>query len=593
MWRKALSWRWLPIVLAVLLSLPSLRFGLVADDYWHRAFLKHDTTWVPVQPGKLWLFSFADGNPAGAQTILEAGFAPWWFSPELRIAFFRPIASLTHAFDYLVWPASPLLMHVHSIAWYVAIVVVVGRLFRRMLPGFAGGLAALIFAIDHTHGLPIAWLANRNALVAATFAFASLAIHHDAARAREDRRSWRRSLLSAAFLALALGSGESAVAILAYLGSHALFLDDRPARTRLLSLAPHAAVTLVWVVVYRAFRFGVYHSGIYVDPTREPLGFLKNAATSLPLLVASELGGPTPDVYPFSPSHVQAAFVIVALVVVAWSAVAIGRLLRAEDAAERRLARFFAVGAVVSVLPACATFPSARLLLISGFGLVGLVAMVAYATIERARSMDLTGARKALARSFAVWACGGHVILSPLVFQVSLHQMVFFERIVERYAKDVPTDPDTPPKRLVLVNAPETAFAYYLVVTHIERGEPAPRRLLMLAGASRDVHVTREAERTLLVRVDQGFYRTASELLYRPIDAKLPLGTTITLTDLRLTITKLTPDGVPEEVRFTFDHPLEGDRYVLRASDANGLVPFVPPPIGQTVTFAGRTPTLM
>ena len=171
--------------------------------------------------------------------------------------------------------------------------------------------------------------------------------------------------------------------------------------------------------------------------------------------------------------------------------------------------------------------------------------------------------------------------------------MVFFERIVAKYAKDVPTDPSAPPKRLVLVNAPETAFAYYVLVTHIERGEPAPGRLLMLAGSSRDVHVTREAERVLRVRVDRGFYRTASELLYRPIDAPLPLGTTITLSDLQITVTKLTADGVPEEVRFSFDHPLDGDRGVLRASDANGLVPFVPPPIGETVTFAGRAPTLM
>ena len=54
---------------------------------------------------------------------METGAAPWWTLPTLRIAFFRPLAVLTHWADYRLWPDSGVLMHVHSIAWYGAVLL--------------------------------------------------------------------------------------------------------------------------------------------------------------------------------------------------------------------------------------------------------------------------------------------------------------------------------------------------------------------------------------------------------------------------------------------------------------------------------------
>jgi hypothetical protein len=583
---------WL-VVVAAIECVRALFVGLVGDDRWHRAFLTHDATWVPASPGRLWLFTFATGDAAENRRFIEDGFAPWWTTPTLRISFFRPVASLTHALDYALWPSSPLLMHVHSLVWYAALVLVATALLRRLAPSssprWVFGLAALVYAIDHTHGLPVAWIANRNALVAATFALGALLAHDAAARGARPCRAC--TALSALLLALALGGGESAVAILPFLAAHAWLLDRRATKERALSLAPHTVIVALWIIVYRAGCFGVTGSGVYYDPLRETFSFARAAAVNLPLLLSAELGAPAPDLYTFVPFAAKVGFVVVALLVLAWSSAAIARLVRSDDDGERRTARFFLVSSALAVLPACATFPSARLLLIPGFGLVGLVAMVAGGVLRGASWVPAGGGARALVRSFAAWSCGAHVLLSPLAMQVAIEQMPLFDRVIVRLASGVPTDGSAKDKRLVLVNAPDTAFAYYSVVTELEAGKPAPRRMLLVAGGARDVRVVRTGERTFSVHVDQGFYRAGTELLYRGQHDPMPVGTRLSLSDATIEVTHATNDGVPDEATFTFLRPLD-EGYVFRAWDGRSLVPFAIPNVGSAVSFAGRMPDL-
>lgn len=579
---------WLALV-AALVSVRSLFIGLVADDRWHRAFLLHDRTWVPISPARLWLFTFATGAPGESQRFLETGFLPWWASPALRISFFRPVSSLTHVLDYAAWPSSPVLMHAHSLAWYAAVVVLATALFRRLVPGprWISGLAALAYAIDHTHGLPISWLANRNALVAAAFALGAL-LAHDVAT-REGRARW--TIPSAALLALALGSGESAVAIVPYFAAHAWLLDRRPIRARLASLAPHLVVLAAWAIVYRVGRFGVEGSGIYYDPLREAVPYARAAVVNAPLLLAAELGGPMPDLYTFVPLAAKAVLVVVAVLVVAWAAVAIVRLLCHGDDAERRAARFFAASSLLAVLPGCATFPSARLLLLPGFGLVGLVAMIAGGVIRGAEWVPGRGRARRAVRMFAAWSCGGHVLLAPILMQVAIAQMPMFDRVVTGFASGIPVDGSARNARLVLVNATDTAFAYYALVTHLDAHRPAPSKMLLMAGGARDLVVTRTDERTLSVRVEDGFYRSATELLYRKEREPMPVGTTIALSDVVVRVTHATPDGVPDEATFTFLRPLD-EGYVFRAWRGRELVPFALPAVGEHASLRGQVPQL-
>lgn len=94
---------------------------------------------------------------------------PWWTTPVLRLAFLRPLASLTLA-------------------------AAAGAVFRRAIPeARVAALAALLFAVDHTHAMPVVWLSNRHAVMSAVFALAAFATH---LRWRQDEWSPGRVLAS-------------------------------------------------------------------------------------------------------------------------------------------------------------------------------------------------------------------------------------------------------------------------------------------------------------------------------------------------------------------------------------------------------------
>ena len=101
-----------------------------------------------------------------------------------------------------------------------------------MRPGWVAGIAAMAYAVNDTHAVPVGWLANRNAVLAGLFGVLTLLLH--------DR--WRRmGLKFAAWLApiaylLALLSAEAGVAICAYLFSYCLFVDRGDWPKRLLTL---------------------------------------------------------------------------------------------------------------------------------------------------------------------------------------------------------------------------------------------------------------------------------------------------------------------------------------------------------------------
>jgi hypothetical protein len=553
-------------ILAFVLALPSLRLGLSMDDLFHRAILQHDRTWLPATRAPWDLFSFAKGGGAERAAIIDKGMLPWWISEDIHVAFFRPVSSLSHVLDYALFPSSPAMMHLVSVLWYAGLAYLAAVMYRRFLgrtnaAPWICGLAALLYAVDGTHGLPVGWLANRNALIAAVFALAALQAH-DA----------KRPFVSALLLALALGSGESAVAILAYFAAHAVFLDERSWAEKAKAFVPAAVITVAWAINHRIGGWGVRGSSLYFDPKHSPLGFLTNL-THLPILAGAELGAPTPDLYPFVPFAARAFFMTCALAVIA-AALFAGRHLLARSHPRSKEARFFLVSGIVALVPACSTMPSARLLLISGFGLVGFLAMLAE---EQTKA----------ARRYLAWAVGVRLLLSPIVFTIHEHQMALTSGRVDTFGATIPMDPSVEDKRLVLFNAPDAMFAYYMIANRVMRDEPAPHTLLTLAGGYRDVTVTRTGERTLVVRVAEGFYRRDTDLLFRSLDEVTPVGSQIATTDFTVTTTHALPDGVIDEARYDLREPLESPHWLFMEWHGKALVPATLPAMGETRTLRG------
>lgn len=586
------------VLAAVVVALPTLGNGLAADDHWHRIMLTHDGDWTAFAKPWYELFTFYDGDPARTHLIVDRGVSTWWTDPNVTIAFFRPVSAATHLVDYALWPSHPLLMHAHSIAWYAALVAIAGLAYRRLLArpgapprgGWVAGLAALLYAIDHTHGVPIAWIANRNAMVAAFFALGSLATYDVAVRGDAVRRRAAR-IASCVLFALALGSGEGALAVAGYFVAYALYLDDRTWRAKLLSLGPHGVVAMLWAIVYRTGGFGVRGSGMYVEPLREPVQFLGAVARHVPLLAAADLGLPGADFYVVAPLAAKVALVVLSVVYLAWSATAIVRLWRVEP-----VARFFVVGSLLATLPATAIFPSGRLLLVPGFGLIGLVAMIGAGVLDGAAWVPATGSGRRLARSFAIWACGGHLLLSPLALQVTMQQLVVLNRVIARFGHDVPSAPTTTLKRIVFMNAPDTIFAPYICLGRSSGGELGPlrlpARLLTIAGGARDLDLRRTDEHTVVVRASGGFYRTGTELVTRNEDVPMRAGTRVVLTDVTIEILEATSEGIPTVASFRFDEAADGGAYLWERWEGSRLVATKPPAVGEHLTIPGRLPQL-
>jgi hypothetical protein len=57
--------------------------------------------------------------------------------------------------------------NLHSIAWYVALVAVVGLVLRSVLPRATANLAMLVFALSTAHYFPYAWISCRHMVLAA------------------------------------------------------------------------------------------------------------------------------------------------------------------------------------------------------------------------------------------------------------------------------------------------------------------------------------------------------------------------------------------------------------------------------------------
>jgi hypothetical protein len=182
-----LTHRYFPVavaILAVILALPSLNAGLFVDDYHHKLLMDGSDSPIRLLKSPLDMFCFFDGDPQRTAELIDYGF-PWWTYKGIKGAFWRPLASITHWLDYILWPDTPALMHAQNILWYGALIIAVTFLYRRFITAtWVVSLAALLYAIDDAHGMPVGFIANRNAVMATFFGILTI-IAHD---------KWRREI---------------------------------------------------------------------------------------------------------------------------------------------------------------------------------------------------------------------------------------------------------------------------------------------------------------------------------------------------------------------------------------------------------------
>jgi hypothetical protein len=563
--------RWI-VALGVVLTLPSLTSGLVADDYLHAVALRRLPFPQP-QVGPFDLFRFANGDPQTAHALMDVGQFPWPADPACRFAFFRPLAAATHVLDYALWPGSTWLMHAQNIAWFAAGLLCVGAVYRRFLGAtWTAGLALLLYAVDDTHAQSVGWIANRNSLIALVLSLPVLLLHD-----RWRREGWPRGAwLGPALLGVALLAGESALGVGAYLAAYALHIDTGDWRKRVLSLVPYGAPLVAWRVVYAALGYGVSGSGIYFDPARHPLAYLRGLGVRLPFLLLGEFALPRSDlgeVYEYIAPSATAWMIAFAVLVLAIVAAAMVPLWRRDPTA-----RFFATGLLLASFPVCAGFPSDRLLLFVSLGGLGLVAQLVASVLP---SRERIGARVV-----AVFLLLIHLVFAPPLLALKSH-FLDYSAPNEMADSTIPRTPDIASKTLVLVNPPNDLFYVFVPASRMVRGIPFPAHTRGLAPVSAAMDVTRVDAHSLRIRPAEGYLGHEPERMIRSLDKPFAAGDVIALPGMTATVTEATADHRPAEALFRFDVTLEDPSLVWLywtrdGWTRDGYAPWVPPPIGVT-----------
>jgi len=565
--------------IAAVLCLPGLWTGFFIDDYFHLAILEGED--FPADP--LNLFRFGPGDPEEIRPFIERGPYPWWTLPEFKANFFRPLTCVLAVTEHRLFGRQAFFHHVHSLLWYLALIVGIGCLFRRALPHSVAVLALLLFTVDEVHWFPAIWIANRNALVAGVPALWALVAH---IRWRED--GWTPGLpLSLLGMAAGLAGGESAFGVLCYLGAYELFGERENLLRRLSSLAPAGILTASYLVFYKLLGYGTHGSGLYIEPMGEPLTYLSHAPGRILALIAAQLLGVTADSWAFFPKLRPFQILIGAFTLLLF-----GGLLRIFwrefQPKERRALRWFLPGALLAFFPPAATFPTNRLLLHPSIGgSVLLAVLLAHWWQRRALS------ERFLKTSFLCWVLVVLHLLIPPVFWWG--QSLLFKTVLAKVNKGYIgaefKDEEVPKQKVLLLMSPEPLSCVYPpIVWELAGGRPKPESWHTLSGAPYDHQLSRPSENVLIMEVLDGtMLQTDFELLMRAPQYPFHEGDQVFLDQLAVRILE-TKDGKPKKVAFTFEKPLDDPTLCFLEWSNGKLRRAKLPRVGETISLKKQVP---
>jgi hypothetical protein len=536
---------------AVMLCLPSLRHGLQADDSMFPAKLEAGAP----------AWSLFELDPADLPVARERGDVAWWSSPQLAARFFRPLASLSHALDFSLWPEAPWLMRLFNLLLYGGLVALAALLYRRLAPSIViAALAGLLFAIDEGHAFSVGWISGRNTLMAMFFSLLALLLHM---RAHEAGRLSLR-LLSTGAVALALLSAEAGVWSLALLVSHAWALEQGSLGARLRGIALPLLVGAAYSAVYVALGCGFRGSSFYRDPSA-PVSALGQGLLDLPVWFADLLGpGGLPFALLYPSSWVRLGALLITLGLV-WL------LLPALRAS--RECRFFALATLLCLGPLLFTQPTSRVLLGPSFGALGWAACSIAAGRGAADRRSRWGARVLL-------AC--HLVWAAPLFLAGLGATETFAYGTQSISALI-----VPGRDVVIVQSPvEMLSNQVLAITSVRaRAHAAPHSLHQLYSGASQLWVERIDARTLEIEVERGWGHVVMERVFCAAEDMPVADSERSLGAFTARVLQSNADGMPRRVRFVFPTPLESPQRQWLSWEQNRVVPWIPPRQGQRVSL--------
>ena len=550
---------------------PALRSDYLLDDYLHAAMI--DGTY-PVQRGPLDLYNFVN---EGDRAVLTArGLLPWWSHPDLTIRFFRPLSSALLWADHRVLGRGPLLLHLHSFLWWVAVVLAARALYRRLLPDRPARIATFIFALSPSHALPLAWLANREALVSLSFALLAIGAY---LRAREER-SRRHAARATLLFALSMSGGEYALCSAGYVLAYEIMKRPDSLIRRVAGLLPFALPAAAYLAVRASLGYGTRGSGFYTDPFRDPREFLLGAPRRvITLLAQGWLTFDTDALRSSTPWWILAALLIGALALLV---APLRRTFADLDAPTRRAASWLLLGSLLSLGPVLAVVPSPRLLGASTLGIAAVVALL----LERAWFPPAPEERRglpelmqvaALALGFvhlvhgpgSTWLTGRHYRITSEAFAAEARDLR--RRLADSW------DGDASRADVVVLRGMGGSF---FMPFAIQPNGVSPERWRILAMTGHVLAMRRDARTLDLVAPrDQSIFPPGSGNLFRDERSPMRVGESFDLGGMRVTILDVGPAG-PRALRCVVDRDIESAHLAWLTETAEGFPPATVPKVG-------------
>lgn len=577
----------LTIVTALCLRAPALQVGLLADDWDHYAM---SAGIYPVPRGAFDHFDFVGGSSSEHDALLRAGRLPWWIAPDLHMALLRPLSSALGQIDYswLDGAQHPIRMHVHSLAWWLILVIGVACLLPLLLPLPAAALGTLLYAFEDSQILPVTWIANRSELVANSFVVWALVLQVLAAR----RNAPALQAVSYGLVACALLAGEHAIPALAYVAAFQLCRSELQVRERIRALAPSTALVVVFLIARRTGGYGAAGLGMYIEPLASPLRYFHACIERLPLLLGDVVfgiaadwfpGGPPPGNWwaglPFLPAgkhwpQFQTGMgwfaVVIVLASLAW-------LRRARESLFWLL-----LAAATSIVPMCASIAMGRLTLPAALGVDAAWAWCVAGLARRAlANRKLTTVVAALATSVSV--LGVHVLGAGMRVW---REPAFYARISQIETAWVRLDGLDVRDREVFTLTSGSAAQWVIPYVRHLAGLSIPACSTPLSAAFLSSHeLIRTADKVLELRLrGRPVAATFTDSVYRSADNPLSAGDRITTPRFEVEVLKA-DRGEPTWLRFSFPAPLESDQYLFLHAGPRGFAPLILPAVGERVTL--------
>jgi hypothetical protein len=584
-WPAWLAFRWfVPVLtlLGMLMAMPAVNSGLNLDDFLHwSTFIEGSRH--PHHPGSPWgLFHFMVGDVTQNQALKAGGELMWWSADNVRLTFWRPLTEWTHWLDHHFWPQSPQLMHLHNVLWYGGLIYLLARLYHRLdaTSPIRARLGALFFVFSVLHLTAVAWVAARNQLVAACFTVVCIGAFH----AWRTEGSRRHGAIAVASFLLALMSAEAGLATLGYLVAHVLVYGGPPGaiqtwRRRLLDLLPFLVIVVVWRLLYNAMGYGSAASGFYIDPVADPVRFIGAMALRMPTLLAAQVFClPSPTLNWLMPPY-QGLYACGAGVLTLLAAL----VARAYGLWHAPMARFLALGAMLALVPMCASDPSDRLLLNAEIGMSLLLAMLLTRMLTQHKLHR--GWQAVCAKVLIGLAMVAHLVVSPLqaLALASMRQHLVAPSAV-RDPLSLPDARHDPQARMVLLNPPVGWTAIYYKTVRRYYGVQNPQSIQALANGFYGLKLTVIDPRTLELNDPSGkgfFDNFSRDVVTNPfrVGDVLPAG------PVRATVVAVSPQGTPLTVRFQFDSPMNASPWRFYTWTEMGYAPFDMPRPGQSVSL--------